>query len=230
MKVFDLFSKRQRQARGEVSDVFVYDDVPLDLRVKIVHICRDAIGDEQHMFNERTAKLFMNVYTTLCREYGVFSLTQVKYRSHSEGLFQFFLECEEVEKVLDVIELMFWVIDSNCRHPVHQFEAFPRISPDDAIRELNYRLIEHGIGYQYESGKLFRKDSEFIHQEVVKPTLALLAAPLFESAREEFLKAHEHYRHGLYKECLNECLKAFESTIKIICKKRKWAYKETDTA
>jgi hypothetical protein len=68
MKVFDLFSKRQRRARGQVPDIFVYDDLPVELRVQIIHIWRDAFGDE-HMFNERTAKLYMNVYNTLCREY-----------------------------------------------------------------------------------------------------------------------------------------------------------------
>jgi hypothetical protein len=43
----------------------------------------------------------------------------------------------------------------------------------------------------------------------------------FDGANEEYLKAHEHYRHRRNKECLTECLteclKAFESTMKIIC-------------
>ena len=38
------------------------------------------------------------------------------------------------------------------------------------------------------------------------------------------MKAHEHYRHGNNKEALNECLKAFESTMKVICDKRQWVY------
>jgi hypothetical protein len=32
------------------------------------------------------------------------------------------------------------------------------------------------------------------------------------------------------KECLNECLKAFESTMKSICTLRGWGYQKTDTA
>ena len=36
--------------------------------------------------------------------------------------------------------------------------------------------------------------------------------------------------NGDHKECLVDCLKAFESTMKTICAKRKWAYKDTDTA
>jgi hypothetical protein len=105
-----------------------------------------------------------------------------------------------------------------------------RINPDDALEELNARFLEHGIGYQYESGGIIRKDSELLHAEVVKPTLLFLNKKEYSGANEEFLKAHEHYRHGRYKECLNECLKAFESTMKTICNIRGWSYNQNDTA
>jgi hypothetical protein len=58
----------------------------------------------------------------------------------------------------------------------------------------------------------------------------LLSDPRFAGANEEFLKAHEHYRHGRFSECLVESLKAFESTLKIICELKEWQYKSTDTA
>jgi hypothetical protein len=77
---------------------------------------------------------------------------------------------------------------------------------------------------------MIRVDSQLIHAKVVRPTLTLLAAKEYAGANVEFLKAFEHYRKGDTKECLNECLKAFESTMKIICEKRKWPYKQTDTA
>ena len=35
---------------------------------------------------------------------------------------------------------------------------------------------------------------------------------------------------GHYKECLNECLKAFESVMKTICTRRGWSFQTTDTA
>jgi hypothetical protein len=38
------------------------------------------------------------------------------------------------------------------------------------------------------------------------------------------MRAHERYRHRRHKECLSECLKAFESTMKVICSRRRWAY------
>jgi len=58
----------------------------------------------------------------------------------------------------------------------------------------------------------------------------LLSDKNYAGANAEFLKAFEHYRHGNTKECLIECLKAFESTMKAICTKRKWPFKSTDTA
>ena len=52
----------------------------------------------------------------------------------------------------------------------------------------------------------------------------MLSDPIYKGANEEFLNAHEHYRERRYKECLNECLKAFESCLKTICQKRGWTY------
>jgi hypothetical protein len=60
--------------------------------------------------------------------------------------------------------------------------------------------------------------------------LTLLEAKHFQGANQEFRTAHEHYRHARYKECLNDCLKSFESTMKAICDKRKWPYQPADTA
>jgi len=122
------------------------------------------------------------------------------------------------------------VIEKVVREGSYQYNTDTKISPDDAIQELNGRLKEHGLGYEYESEELIRIDSEFIHSEAVKPTLAILRGKIYRGANEEFLKAHDHYRHGRHKECLNEALKSFESVMKAICTKHKWSFKQTDTA
>jgi len=80
------------------------------------------------------------------------------------------------------------------------------------------------VGYQFVEGQIVRIDSEVIHEEVVKPTVALLRGPEYAGAQDEFLKAHEHYRHGRAKEALVDCLKAFESTMRVICSKRGWTH------
>jgi hypothetical protein len=44
--VFDLFSKRQKALRGELPDVYVYDKIPNPLKIQIIHIWGDALGNE----------------------------------------------------------------------------------------------------------------------------------------------------------------------------------------
>ena len=48
MGVMDIFSKRQRRMRGEVPDVYKYDDLPSGFRTQVVFILEDVftpIGD-----------------------------------------------------------------------------------------------------------------------------------------------------------------------------------------
>ena len=89
---------------------------------------------------------------------------------------------------------------------------------------MNIRLRENSVGYRFEQGNIVRVDSEFIHSQVVQPALRVLSDLRYSGAQEEFLKAHGHYRSGKTKEAMNECVKALESTMKVICDKRKWIY------
>ena len=127
-----------------------------------------------------------------------------------------------------MIEITFRGIDIVVRKRSDVLE--PKVLPDNAIHELNVRFRESEIGFQYESPEIIRVDSQHIHSNVVKPTLALLKSKIYKGANEEFLSAYVHYRYKRYKESLNECLKSFESVLKSICEKRKWDYEKTDTA
>jgi hypothetical protein len=124
---------------------------------------------------------------------------------------------------------MFTEIDTRVRQNRGLY-AGSRTSPDAAIEGLNARFKEHGVGFQFSQGQILRIDSEFTHQEITVPALNLLQQPHLRLANQEFLAAHEHYRHGRYPACLNECLKAFESAMKAICHKRNWLYNQNDTA
>lgn len=228
MAIFDLFSKRQKRARGEMPDVYIYDQLPNPLKVQIVHIVRDALG-EDHYGSHHVQEAYKLINDVLCREYGLFELTKYP-NSLAESVFNHFLGNSEVEKALDFVELAFRIIDRVVRESLYQYNTDTKIEPDDAIQELNNRFKEHGIGFQYQSGELIRVDSQFMHAEAVKPALTLLREKIYRGANEEFLKAHEHYRHGRHKECLNEALKSFESVMKAICTKHKWTFTQTDTA
>jgi hypothetical protein len=229
MGVFDLFSKRQRRARGEVPDVYVYDKLPHELRVQIVHIVQDAFGEDNYG-TRNAAEAYQFVKQALCREYGLFELIE-RPKSDAHSVFNFFLQEESTERALDVIELCFKVINAFIRDSSgYKYNTVRKVEPDDAVSELNERFKEHGVGYQFESNEIIRVDSEFLHSEAVKPALTVLRGAGFKGANDEFLTAHEHYRHGRNKECLVDSLKAFESTMKAICKLRGWATQSGDTA
>lgn len=231
MAIIDLFSKRQKRLRGEMPDIFIYDKFPKPLRVQIVHIIRDAIG-EDGFSSGRTEKAYEFIHETICREYGFFRLGEGYNESHQKQVLNYLLQTEDIEEVIDIIELTFKYIDGIVRNRFNEFSHYtkPKIKPDEAISELNDRLKEHGVGYSFTGGEILRIDSTYIHKEITKPAISLLNSRKFKGANEEYLKAHEHYRQGRNKECLTECLKAFESTLKVICKEKGWTFNQTDTA
>lgn len=236
MGIFDIFSKRQKQLRGEVPDVYTYDALPQPLKVQIIHIWKDALGDESeyHDSYRGTARAYKFIVDTLCREYGLFALpsSQRRYgdRNFLSELGSYLLEEKDVEQVLDAVELSFRYIDKLTRKYEYLHKQNASQAADDAIEELNERFKEHGVGFQFIDGEIIRVDSQLVHAEVVKPALVLLNGKGFAGAQVEFLKAYEHYRHGNLKEALTEALKAFESVMKIICAKRQWTHQPNATS
>jgi hypothetical protein len=231
MAVVELFSQRQKKLRQEVSDVYVYDQVPSELRVQVLYILDDAIGDFNNIakIDDMRMAIYIEMYHLLCRGYGEFKLVDNEHGDKRADLRRFFLSARD-ERALDVIDLAFKFINSRVRNERYQSKVRPTLKPDEAISELNHRFKQHGIGYEFQSGELIRVDSQFIHQSAVLPVLNLLSDTAYKGANEEYRKAFEHYRHGNHKECLNECLKAFESTMKVICIKRGWSHNPNDTA
>ena len=138
MAIFDLFSKRQKRARGEVPDVYIYDQLPSPLRVQIVHIVRDALGEDRYG-SHNVQEAYKHINDVLCREYGLFELTKYP-NSLAESVFNHFIGNSEVEKALDFVELAFRVIDRVVRESIYQYNTDAKIKPDDAIQELNNRF------------------------------------------------------------------------------------------
>ena len=253
---YELFSKRQQRMQGEIPDTYQYETIPDELRVQIFYIWGKMWGTpdyndfEELQLSRLAIDAYKSIETTLCEEYGVLHLDGGDV-SNEDGygfywvVRDFLLKTEDTNKVIDVIEVSFRYIDQVIPTKIHVAAADvldkvfvssrrdispDSISPDDAINQLNQRFRQHRVGYQYESGQIVKVDSQYIHSEVVKPALMFLSDPIYEGANEEFLNAHEHYRNDRYKECLNDCLKAFESCLKIICQRRGWSYGEKDTA
>lgn len=225
MAIRDLFSKRSAKAAGTgVPEVYQYEKLPQAFKIQVVHIWQRAIGNftppSFGMYAQPKDSLWHTVEMQIAEEHGLFALGNEHHAM--ERCVSYFIKQEDVGRALDVIEATFGAIDSSVRNAHHIVQELQH--PDAAIDDLNYRFREHGIGYQFASGQLVRVDSQYVHAEVVKPALALLAQKGFEGPEQEFLSAHRHYREGKHKEAINDALKSFESTLKAICDARGWTY------
>ena len=173
------------------------------------------------------------IHDQLAEEYGLFDLYDInsKYtgiifkenlelfeENHTLKMFRCFFLTTETKRVLDSIELVFQSL-KRCLKP----------SPFSfLVEKMNERFEEHSLGYALtQDGFIIRKDSEFMHTEVLENSLKLLHNNQFKGAEDEFLKAHKHYLKGQYKEAINEAHKSFESTMKTICQKKGWDNSKT---
>lgn len=224
MAIVNIFSKRMKQSRGEVPDVYRYDHLPKPLRVQIVQIWQGTLGRPGRA-PQRIVDAYRGIVETLCHELGVFTLPYPSRPPFGgdefyRDLVEYFQAEEQVEKALDVVELCFSTIE---RLSLDRALSWP-IPARAAIDELNYRFREHGVGYAYSDGHIIRKDGEFAHEKIVKPCLQVLAGRAYGGAQEEFLKGEKYYRKGDMKGAVTECQKAVESVMKVICKKRGWVH------
>jgi hypothetical protein len=71
MSLPPTYSRRKREAEGMV-DIYVYDKVPKKVKVQVVQILRDGLGDYERK-NEYTptSHLYDQIYKHMCRELGV---------------------------------------------------------------------------------------------------------------------------------------------------------------
>ncbi|MCJ2060330.1 hypothetical protein MKL09_27875 [Methylobacterium sp. J-048] len=224
MSIFDLYSKRKKRRNGEFPDVYQYESLPSSFRVQIAHIWEEVFSKSSEPYEP-----YLFLAKVLRKEYGVFKLipdtidTNSRYQASVEFM-NFFLRSKDIDTDIDVIEISFRYIDLVVRqyHFAHDHSGDQRAN--EAIGEFNARAQEHGFGYQYLDREIIRIDSQLIHSEAVLPALIILREHKFSNAQDEFLKAHEHYRHGRMNEALVDALKSFESTMKVICDGRRWAY------
>ena len=231
MATVDIFSKRQKHLSGKHPDVYQYDNLPRSFRVQVAYILRDVLGKGSGYagLQSPTEEWFTAIQNFLAEEYG-------EYRLHEQGdtsqaiVFNFLISTN-VEKVFDVIEVSFRLAYALESDGVRRTRVPDVVQDLDAVVDkLNDRFREHDIGYRFESGQMLRIDSEFLHQQAVKPALHLLQAPHFAGVEKEFRKAHKRYREQEFEDTISESLKALESTLKVICKRKEWSFSEGDTA
>ncbi|MEK5148380.1 hypothetical protein MKX53_15400 [Psychrobacillus sp. FSL K6-4615] len=222
MNDYELFSVRYKVNNEE--DVYIYDDVPQKLRAQIINIVMKYINNisgNQYV----SIKMWNELEENIKIELGIISL---KGTVNSQSrVCNFFIHAEN-NIVIDLIDLIVYSLYKNTEKT--RLESLKN-TVNEVIHKINKKMKENSFGYEIHDYKLVRIDNQFIHKEIVKQTILLINNPLFHSVSEEFLKAHEHYKKGDYKDALVNSGKAFESTMKIICSAMGYEFDEKrDTA
>ena len=222
--IFEVFSKRRKKELGIVSDVYIYDSIPVKLRNQIMHIWEYSIALDHTAWGY--------IHDTMVRELGLVNLIDNYYSYKKDACISFLLNHDNVEEVIDIIEVSFVVLDEYVRKNDPWDTKYNRKQEvDDAIDELNHRFKENSFGYEYVNKQIVRIDSELTHNEIVKPSIKVLHEYEFEGANDEFMEAHRLYRQGDYKGAIHNAQKSFESVMKTICERKGYEYnKEKDTA
>jgi hypothetical protein len=219
MSVIDLYSKRVKRALSAGVDVYIYD-FPTPFRVQVQHMLVAYAASNPPGF-----EALLKITAQLRREYGRVELTDgiasdvpefPRLHYTLQELFKFIGYEKTDDHIVDLLEML-------CVEWSRSWENKP------LIEELNQRLAEAAIGFEFNNGQILRKDSEHLHQAVVLPALMLLADKRLSAADGEYRAAHEHFRRGEYGDCLSECLKCFESVLKAICLMKKWSFDPSAT-
>jgi hypothetical protein len=240
----DPYSKRKKAS--ETPPTAIRYDLPKEFRNQVIFIWAEAAGyTEQPASHRRIApydmqnmpvlvanQLFNQVQRKFCEAHGLEGLPgSGGFASPCLIVKNYFQSCPD-DEALDIIEFTFNEIF--VAQKSSDFVAYiqPTLTAADAATKLNRRLQEHAIGFRFEQGRIVQLDSEFLHVETTESAFRLLLASGYEGALEEFQLAHGYYRQGAdhYDDCLTNCLKSLESTLKTICNRRNWAYNSGDTA
>ncbi len=225
MAIQDTYSKRNKK----LSDVYAYEILSDKLKNQVAYIWKDFFSQlESDIFSS----VWKYIYSNLCREHGEKTLANSYGIHYWDAVEEYFDKLTNIDKCLDVIEMVFYNIE---RTPeIIQKVMFITFAgdykPEQAIKDLNARFSENDMGYAFEDKRIVRIDNNLLHREVIISTIHFLSTQTFKNANDEFMSAHEHFRHHRHKECLADCLKSLETTMKIICNENGWNYDKKDNA
>lgn len=226
MALFPNFRRRKLEAKQTAQDVFVHDQIPSNVRVQLQMVMASTL-EAVCNYNNPPQNVFAQIVSDMREEKGTYSLVGLSYNVPSQQEFEgWFSKENSIDYLLSAIEHWWlyasWVNDQDYKRKSKELEA--------GAARLNARLLEAGIGYELVDGQIIEKSSEFIHQEAVLPALHVLAQSRFANANSEFREAFEAYKSNEYEDCLTDCLKAFESVMKVIAADKGWGLADNATA
>lgn len=161
MPRFDLFSKRQNDAaKSGQTDVYRYDIVTSPFRRQLLNIAKPAFG-EHSTWSVTDGSFKVNNFwkwidTTYSHEKGIDPLGGKEHAPEKIRSSFLSMDSEEAFDILDLIGFAIQVVDNQTVKEYHDSSD----APTPRIDEVNYRLREAGMGYQFEGGRLTRIDSQ----------------------------------------------------------------------
>jgi hypothetical protein len=243
MPVFETYASRDAAAaKAGEPDVYIYDQLPPFLREQICQIFTDCIGPgwrvPSNQFGSSPAnanKEWESIASVMRRGVESFGKSILPNdRRYPYGQCINYIKISgDLGGILSLVEIcgleMIRLSEFYDPNGYRRADRGATADPSEGIVELNERFLRAGVGYQFENGRILRIDSQYVHAEVVKDALRLLAGPGFEEANAEFMKAHRHLREGYLRDANTAALRATENVLKVICDARGWTYQKGDT-
>ena len=225
--MYNLYSRRKKDAQGN-PEAFEYNHFSQGFRNQFFTIINRVL---QELKKQYWGQDFVGYLCEIfAQEKGLKCIG--KYYSHMNDLValeEYVDKCND-EDFLDLVDFIFGSFISN--KEIHwRFEIYGKDIYQEAIVELNLRLRQSGLGYEFLNGEIIEKTNTVTHENIIKPALRLLLDEDFRGAEEEYLLAFESYRKGENKNAILNATKAFESTMKAICSGLNYDYDTSkDTA
>lgn len=223
----NLFSERNAPPCREL----IYEKIDAGCRLQIKFIVEDFFK-ENHIKAFCDEHLWPHIQDGLKRLHKTNSL----YREHLHKTFGGYIDPsaevlgyleteDEFIKTMDTIEVIFRMI-AKIENLING-SGYPFfVKPEQAIDNLNDCFKKSCIGDKFAGNMLIRIDNELLYANITQNAMIFLANPEYHNINDEYLQSHKHYRNGDFEDCIVNCNKAFESTLKVICNKRGYSYKQ----
>lgn len=220
--MWGLFSERNKAK--DVGEVYIFDEVPEKLRNQFYFIVMEILDE----YND-----YYEFHKTLCEEYGKLSLNpRISLGNNDKSTILGLLTSDEydINVVFDIVELALRFHSHNLYEKYRYNGEYASQLMEELINKINIRFKESSMGYEVVNYEIIRIDSKITFNEIIKPVINLTNNELFENVNIDYVGALKAYMKEDNENCLNKCLKSFESTMKIICDKKGWEYSENDTS
>lgn len=216
----DLFGQEEEIERKQFLS---YDDIPIETRNKVFYVISEnayRFENEGPLSYPQRIEDFEYLRFQIRKHKGVTNISNIY--DDERAINEWMIGCPK-EDFLRTIELFI-----DLRSQDRSTDWKQRLI--NTINDINEIFKIDKIGYEIVNERFIQKDSEFLHEQVIKTTINLLYTNDFKGPLEEFQKALDHYMRREYKDTIQEANKSFESTIKSVLIKRNISFNQSGPA